>query len=306
MRPSTRTWGWLAGIACLAWCVWLVFDALPGIATALRQSSPSAFGVAVAATMVGAWLVFEAWRCIARTVFGVAVPMPAGAHLYFTAQVLKYLPGRVWGFGYQALAGANLAPMSSWLLASLVHFALAVIVLVSLAVTTLGWADSLPAGALASAVATGLLIAAWATLQSDTAARIVATSSHPRLAALRDAWPRVACLGGRDRVKVSALLLGGTLLGFLAWIPLCAAGSWSLAPTDALQLAAIYGLSWLVGYLAVFTPAGLGVRELVFIGLAPQFGPDVVATMAILGRANLLVADIALAVPFALVKRTST
>ena len=305
MRPSTRAWGWLVGVACLGWCVWLVYDALPGIAAALRQSSPAAFAAAVGATMAGAWLVFEAWRCIARAVFGFAVPKRAGAHLYFTAQVLKYLPGRVWGFGYQALAGARLAPMSSWLLASIAHFGLAVAMLVSVALATLGWAYSPSIGAVASLAASILYFAAWGVLCSKPVARFIAASSHPRLSALRDAWPRLACIAALDRAKVGALLLGGTVLGFLAWIPLCAAGPWSLAPADALQLAAIYGLSWLVGYLAVFTPAGLGVRELVFIGLAPQFGPDVVATMAVLGRANLLLADTFMAAPFALARPSS-
>lgn len=295
----------MVGVACLAWCVWLVHDALPGIAAALRESSPTAFAAAVGATMAGAWLVFEAWRGIARAVFGVAVPRRAGAHLYFTAQVLKYLPGRVWGFGYQALAGAAFAPVSAWLLAGLAHFGLAVVVLVSVALTIIGWSLGVAPGVAAMLAVPGIYLTSWAVLRSVPAARLVATGSHARFAALRDAWPRLAHLGGGERAKVGALLLAGTLLGFLAWVPLCAAGPWSLAPADALLLAAIYGLSWLVGYLAVFTPAGLGVRELVFIALAPQFGPDVVATMAVLGRMNLLVADIALAAPFALAKPAS-
>jgi uncharacterized membrane protein YbhN (UPF0104 family) len=282
-----------------------VYDAPPGIADALRQSSPAALAAAVAATMAGAWLVFEAWRSIARAVFDVAVPRRAGAHLYFTAQVLKYLPGRVWGFGYQALAGAGFAPVSAWLLASVAHFGLAVVMLVSVALAILGWALGAASGAAATLAAVGVYLATWAVLRSAPASRLVATSSHARLAALRDAWPRLARIGGGDRAKVGALLLGGTLLGFLAWVPLCAAGPWPLAPSDALQLAAIYGLSWLAGYVVVFTPAGLGVRELVFIALAPQFGPDVVATMAVLGRMNLLLADIALAAPFALARPSS-
>lgn len=305
MQNFLRTWGWVLGVFCLAWSIWLVFDALPEIGAALRNSTPSAFATAVVATMAGAWLVFEAWRGLARPIVDTRIPRQVAAHMYFTGQILKYMPGRVWGLGYQALAGSSIAPAAAWLLTSTIHFGLAVVALVSTALVVFASTIGFAWGASAAVFTVVGLAAAWAFVDSRVAARIVATASHRRLATMRVAWPRIVATSRGDRARVVGLLLAGSIVGLLAWIPLCASGPWGLPARDALTLGAVYAIAWLAGYLAVFTPAGLGVRELVFVALAPQFGTEVVATMAVLGRANLLLADIALAAPFALVRTTS-
>jgi glycosyltransferase 2 family protein len=287
---ALRRWGWLIAVASLAWCGWLVFDALPQIGTALRHTSALGLASAVLTTTAGAWLVFEGWRELAASVTRVRLDRRTAAHIYFTGQILKYLPGRVWGFGYQAVAGARIAPTSDWLLATSMHFGLAILVLLVSAAVVIVAARSPLLASFALVAGIAAYAGAWLLVESPVAHRLVTMASHRRMTALRAAWPRLQATSGTTRLRTGLLLTAGTAAGLAAWIPLCSAGPWGLPQDDALLLAAIYGLAWLVGYLAVFTPAGLGVRELVFISLAPDVGPDVVATLAVLGRANLLLA----------------
>jgi uncharacterized membrane protein YbhN (UPF0104 family) len=53
-----------------------------------------------------------------------------------------------------------------------------------------------------------------------------------------------------------------------------------------------YSLSWIVGYLAVFAPAGAGVREAVMLAvLSTQTKASVALVVALVTRALLVVAD---------------
>lgn len=305
MNRSLRRWGPLIGVMCLGWCAWLLADVLPQLGWALANASPQFVVAAVLLSSLGSWLVYEAWRALASNVLAVDLPRIAGAHVYFTAQLLKYLPGRVWGFGYQALAGAALAPASAWLLTSVVHFALATLMLLYFALVIV----MVHAGAawILAAIALGIAGAAGLSMATDRLPVVTAVGrlSRGKAEALLAAWPRIAGLALRDRLTVIALLGLGTAVGFVAWIPLAAATPWPIESADALQLAAVYGLAWFAGYLAIFTPAGLGVRELVFVWLTPNFPPELIATLAVLGRLNLLFADLLLGAAFAFARAPS-
>jgi hypothetical protein len=302
MRPALRRWGPVIGIACLAWCGWLLADSLPSLGPALAGASWGLLSLAVMLSAAGAWVVFEAWRVLAAPILGVPVPRAAGAHIYFTAQILKYVPGRVWGFGYQAFAGSAMAPVSAWLLASIAHFALATLMLVTVAAVVIAFSLGSAWWAVSLVVAGASWLGAWVVVDRLPVRSILGLLARVRMGDLEDAWPRLVGTPARVRGIVMVLLAGGTVLGLLAWIPLAASSVFQLETRDALQLAAIYAFAWLAGYVAAFTPSGLGVRELVFVGLAARFPPDVVATMAVLGRINLLLADVALGAAFAWVR----
>lgn len=302
MRPALRRWGPVIGVACLAWCGWLLADSLPSVWPALAAASWALLALAVLLSAAGAWFVFEAWRVLAAPILGVPVPRAPGAHIYFTAQILKYVPGRVWGFGYQALAGSALAPVPAWLLASIAHFALATVMLVTMAAVIIGFSLGSAWWAASLVLAGASWLGVWVVVDHLPVRSVLGWLARVRLGDLSDAWPRLVGTPARVRGIVMLLLAGGTALGLLAWIPLAASSVFQLGTGDALQLAAIYAFAWLAGYLAAFTPSGLGVRELVFVGLAARFPPDVVATMAVLGRINLLLADVALGAAFAWVR----
>jgi len=64
---------------------------------------------------------------------------------------------------------------------------------------------------------------------------------------------------------------------------------------DPLQVAGAAGISWAFGLVVVFTPGGLGARELAYAGLlAPSFAHADVAAAAVVLRAVTIVAELAI------------
>ena len=89
-------------------------------------------------------------------------------------------------------------------------------------------------------------------------------------------------------------LLAWTLFGVSIWLTARAVG-----PVPAAQLPVVIGagaLAAVAGFLAVFTPAGLGVREgVLLIVLGQAIGPETAALTAVLSRLVMTLVDVALA-----------
>ena len=96
----------------------------------------------------------------------------------------------------------------------------------------------------------------------------------------------------------------------VAWAAYGLAFQWlarGLAPDAALpwaQAAAVFTLSYLVGLVAVFAPAGVGPRESVFVlVLQGPLGLKLAVALAVASRVLLTITELGAAVPF-LVTRT--
>jgi len=66
-------------------------------------------------------------------------------------------------------------------------------------------------------------------------------------------------------------------------------------------LCAIYSIAWLIGFLSILTPSGIGVREMVFIILTPDLEPTYAAIIAVIVRLWLLVNDMILSILFLMI-----
>ena len=76
--------------------------------------------------------------------------------------------------------------------------------------------------------------------------------------------------------------------GLSVWALAAAVGS----PTDPVPLIGGAVTSWVIGYLSVLTPSGLGVREvLLIVFLAPLIGAPSALLVSILSRAMLMLAE---------------
>jgi len=80
-----------------------------------------------------------------------------------------------------------------------------------------------------------------------------------------------------------------------AWF-LVLSASFGLSIREASGYIAFLGLSWIVGILAFFVPAGMGVREGIFILLAKHAGIDVtietLVSIAVITRLWLIIQEI--------------
>lgn len=115
--------------------------------------------------------------------------------------------------------------------------------------------------------------------------------------------PPIRAAGARSLVIG---LVGNTLawLGYGLVMVLLARGLFASPPPQFGVATSAYTVSYLVGLLALFVPAGLGLRETIFTALlAPAAGLKVAAALAIASRILLTLVEIAIALPFVVRRR---
>lgn len=212
------------------------------------------------AVLIATWLAtVRAW--------GERLGAGEGAFIWFVSNLGRYLPGKVWQVGAMGVlaqrAGVSaVAAVGSAVVVSLVH------VLVGFAVVGLTGrellAEAIPSGpwlVVALLLMAGAVIAAPWTLAPlvRTAARLTGRALTPPALPPRATW--VAALGS----AVAWMLFG---LAFR----LLAAALLGEATGDAFAYIAVFTLSYLLGFLALFAPGGIGVRELSLAALLVAAG----------------------------------
>ena len=220
------------------------------------------------------------------------------AHMYFVGQLLKHLPGRVWGIGYQWSAGAQDAQNSfgRWVLTNVAHMLLATYFALWGATLVLLVTDHMVWATVALALGTVIFAAVW------TAPAVLRIPER-----LARWFPRATGLSHLElmarattvhRSQVFAICLVAVGLNYAAW-GLYGASYPPVGPMAGMQLCAYYMIAWFVGYATLVTPSGVGVRELAFAWLAHDYPDDAIALMAVLGRSSLLFVDVILGAAFA-------
>jgi glycosyltransferase 2 family protein len=251
----------------------------------------------VALSAVAVWLMYAlliaAWRTMLAA-WGQSLETWTAARIWTVSSLGKYLPGKVWAIAGMALM-AQQAGVAPWAATA------SAVILQVLAIGT--------GAAVAGLTGVGALEAAHPGVR--VALALLVTASVTGIALLL--WPpvlrrllRLAAPGSETRPTPAAgAIVLGIIANSVAWVGYGAA-LWLLArgvlPGASLALApaiAVFTASYLAGFLALFAPGGLGVREGVFIlmlqgplGIGPATG------LAVASRLLLTVTELGAAVPF--------
>jgi uncharacterized membrane protein YbhN (UPF0104 family) len=250
----------------------------------LEQAEWIWLGCAVPVCLLGMTLVGWPWRSVMEAM-GESRPLGAVLRWYFPGQLGKYVPGAIWpvlGRGEMAVRGGvgrGVAYVS---------------VALSLALTYL--AASLTALAfLVASLLTGEGVAgAWWVIVLLPVGMIVL---HPRVLG------RLVALAERVLSRDVPVIVPDyrTTVRLLvqhvpAWIAIGTA-TWLVAraftpdvPVFQVLFAGV--LSWIVGFVVVPVPGGIGVREAAFVAAATSLPDDVAATVAIVSRLCFIAADL--------------
>jgi hypothetical protein len=250
----------LALFAALAWfAVATLRPQWASIRHTVSSLRPSwtTLSLASAAILVGYAILITAWRQLMAG-WGSPIPWMAALRIWFVSNLGKYIPGKVWAIGAMAVlareAGASPAVATgASIVMNLVNIAAG-----GIAIAVLGAGDVL-------ARVPGARVGAWVVLGGTA----VGLAAGPRLLVMASGWLR-RLRGGEmaPLPTMSHLALLGVLLvnvgGWLAygvgfWLfsrAITASGAGSLAAASA-----VYVASYLAGYLALFAPGGIGVRE---------------------------------------------
>lgn len=220
------------------------------------------------------------WRAL--DLVGARFTWRNGVGIWLQAQLARYVPGGVWEyagrFALSAPAGAGKRAMAASMGLEMAAQALsaAVFLVVALALRR----DALPGSYLAAAVL--LIVSCALFLSPPVFSRLV----NWGLRLLRRPALAVQFAYG-DIVGLFLLALAGHALsglGFVLFVNGLTPVDWSSA---ALLASAFVG-AWLIGYLAVFVPTGIGVREGALALLLGGVLPATVTATAALGYRVLI------------------
>lgn len=274
------------GAVAVGFLVWVVVANWAAFVDVLQSMKPWAVALAVVAAFAGTFVNMLSWRSILLS-FGHHLTVGQAGRVSFMAQIGKYIPGGVWPMAAGSQLGAQVGLAGTTTVVTM----------------TLQLAISLVTGAVV-AIGTLLLIPAlaerylWAVLLV-LAAGLVALLPPVMSRLLRILFRLIrrpdllpALKGKHLGHAIAWSLVGWLLQGLQLWFLFGAVAAWRW--DTLLPAVSGYALSWLAGFLAVFAPAGAGVREGVLVLLfAGTFGTATIFGIALVSRIIFVFVDAA-------------
>lgn len=219
-----------------------------------------------------AWI----WGRIVVDLGGPSIPAPQVVRIFMVANLGRYVPGKVWQIaGLAVLARRAGVPGTTATAAAVVGQGVALVA--------------------ASAVGLGALFAGPPEWRAVSALGGGALAAGVGIGLLPPVFDRVVGLWFRlARQEAPASLHSGHAVRWLGlylvnWI-VYAASFWVLAESLGLSagpipVAASFAAAWVLGYVMIFAPAGVGVREGFLVALlTPHLGPAPSGALAVVAR----------------------
>ncbi|HEU4565212.1 MAG TPA: lysylphosphatidylglycerol synthase transmembrane domain-containing protein [Gemmatimonadaceae bacterium] len=262
--------------------------------------SPAWLLASSALVFVAYLILIESWR-LALATWGAHVPFGDAARVWFVSNLGKYVPGKIWQITAMGMMlqrrGISLAVAGS----------AAVIVTIANVLVGLGLVFALGASALTippelrRAAGVAVLLLGAMLLASPRlvplASGLISRMSRREAVSLRvpNAAPWLSAVGS----LAAWVLYGVAFRLFSVGLIGHAEGSWS-------AYIAVYSASYLIGYLALFAPGGIGVREIALTTALPALGlatPPEAAMLTVASRLWLTVLEVVPGVALLLVRR---
>ena len=255
-----RRWLWVVQALLVGLVVWLVSRSIAGnwqefraLRLPLEVRLPE-----IALSLAAVWLTFaiqiESWRRILAG-WGYRLPYLVAARVWCLANLGRYIPGKIWSIaGLVVLAQRAGVPAARATASAVVSQALAI------------GAGAALAAAAAPGTASSLGLGIAVLVACLTISALVWQRPAQWLARLVGASMPVQPL------PISTVLIAGALTS-VAWLSygaafwLLAKGLIPAAELSPVTAAGIFALGYILGWLTLFAPGGLGVRELVLVGL---------------------------------------
>ena len=253
----------------------------------LRELSVGWMALSLGSVIAGLYATMLSWRALLADL-GSPLPLPAAVRIFFLSQLGKYIPGSIWPVVAQMELGRDYqVPRKRSATAGVVTIALSLMAGALVAAACVPFINAAPANAWL--VLAFLPIGAIAlhppffNLLINRALRVVKRDplEHPlsRPGELRAlAWAVAAWLAFGVHVWAIARDLGARRGGVL---PVAVGG---------------FALAWTFGFLVVFAPAGVGIRErvliAVFAGYLPSGKTGAALALAIVSRLMMSLGDV--------------
>ncbi len=269
-------------VVALFWLGKLTWENLDQLAATAGEFSYANFlGAFVLAT--ASLFTASVTHCLILTeTSGRAVSLSFCIPCYLLSQIVRYIPGKIWGILYQTRQLASHVDSREVWAANIVQFAVGI----AASVIAFLWAVSLVL------IDTRMAIATLALLAGVLYLSLQRKWFHHAVRRLTPKVFRTAPPHHPDRsAEIFLSLLIEWAMYLLSWMILLH-GTHSLE--DATLLSILYVASWILGFAVTVAPGGLGIRESAFLSLGATFGfnPGTLAFYALLARLLFTLADL--------------
>ncbi|NLT26224.1 MAG: hypothetical protein GXX90_06195 [Microbacteriaceae bacterium] len=283
-------------VVALAGVVWAIASQWDEILAALVEMSPTTIAIGAVLAIVFVLLTMLSWRAVLADL-GSPLRLVSAGRLFFVSQLGKYVPGGVWNYVAVVEMGATRSiPRARSLSAMVVSIMVSIVTAALVAVPGLVTTGRFP-------IESG----AWLLVLVPVVAVMLVPAVLNRLIAFalklvkRPPLEHPLPAGG---VALSAgwALAAWIVSGVMVWLLCLDFGMPASFETFVLAVGG-YALSWAMGFVVFFVPAGLGVREAVLaVMLAGHLEPGALIVVILMARIFATLGDvvlglIALAVP---------
>lgn len=277
-------------VIALAFAVWAVISQWDNIRDALTRLDGGILAITTVLAIIYVFVTMLSWREILVDL-GTDISVRDASKLFFISQLGKYVPGGVWNYLAVVEMGAQREiPRRRSLSAMVVSVLVSIVSAGLLAVPGLAFTGHVPLSQ--SAWLFALLPVVIVFLIPPVLNRVIAFALR-----LARRPPLEHPLSGAGILKSTLYaLLGWLISGTVVWLIAVQLGMPASVPSFLLA-AGGYSLSWAIGFIVFFMPAGLGVREVVLAAMLAGFlGPGELIVVVLLARVLSTIADVVLGV----------
>jgi uncharacterized membrane protein YbhN (UPF0104 family) len=264
-------------VASLAYLGSIAWQDLDSFLVVFRSLQPWALACAATAALAMMLLKAVYHHDLCRALAERPIRAEALLRAYTTGQVVRYLPGKIWGVVYQAARVDDVTPDR----------------IVTANVMQMVHTNLLAVGVIGAVLGSVLLERYWPLgLLVPTLVLVELLHRRPTLeAALVRAANRLLRRPNAASVKVDARPWRGSAILVLEWVAYYAMWWALLFPTgliDMLVPSTWYAAASLLAILAFVVPGGIGVREALFVTLASGFSLGAASLVAIAAAMRLV------------------
>ncbi len=253
------------------------------VRTALASLGFLAVAGALLSVLAALVATMQIWRVLLAAL-GSPLPARAAARIMFIGQLGKYLPGSIWPvLAQMELGTAHKVPRHRSASASVLTMLLTLLAGLLVALVTLPFVRGSTSYRWVFLAAPVLLACLYPPVLNRVLNRLLRLARRPALE---------QPLTGRAVAGALAwALVSWVCFGLQIWLLIIRVG----APygTGALLAIGAFAFAWCVGFLVVFAPAGVGVRDVLLVALlGPTIGVGSATAVALVSRVLLTAGDL--------------
>jgi len=266
----------------------LIFHSWKEIQHIFKETNPELFVLSILCAFTGNLMLTILFRNSLRK-YGCEITTCMANKLFFYGQIAKYVPGKIWSIVFQKSFLEKAGSTGAILFSNIDLLIVSITINATIALCLILFNISFVFVLLIYVIGVIVCLIVSKSRYMSTAARFIL----PKFRRLERNPPL-----RQDTLSNTFIVLSYCAIWFFyltAWF-LVLSASFGLSIREASGYIAFLGLSWIVGMLAFFVPAGMGVREGIFILLAKHAGIDVtietLVSIAVITRLWLIIQEI--------------